>query len=291
VAVEPDASADATVLDLKGFSERLTELRAAYQSATPFPHIVLDDFLRPEIAEMAIKEFPPLDPKEWNTYSHTNERKFSHTEPATWGPNLQAVLEELISPRFVQFLSELTGFSDLFVDDSLEGGGLHQSTTGGFLNIHADFTVHPHHRDWRRRVNFLLYLNVDWKAEYGGDLELWSTDMKGCAVKVPPVGNRAVVFTTDVDSFHGHPEPMQCPRGMGRQSLALYYFTLEHDPIVRSTEYRARPGDGYRSILIYADKQVLRAYDWTKRHLGVSDETADKFLRRIERLRRKNDHN
>ena len=159
-------------------------------------------------------------------------------------------------------------------DPSLEGGGLHQSTRGGFLNIHADFTVHPHHRNWQRRANLILYLNEDWEASYGGDLELWSTDMKECVEKVSPVANRAVIFTTDATSFHGHPEPMQCPEGVARRSLALYYYSVQENPLVRSTEYRSRPGDGARSILIFADKHLLRTYDWMKRHLGLSDQFA-----------------
>ena len=160
--------------------------------------------------------------------------------------------------NFVSFLEGLTGIDNLFADPSLEGGGLHQSTTGGYLNIHADFTVHPHHRNWRRRVNLLLYLNEDWHPGYGGDLELWTTDMKRREKVIAPLGNRTVIFTTDADSFHGHPEPMTCPPGVARRSLALYYFSLEDQPLVRSTEYRARPGDGVHSAMIYADKQLLR---------------------------------
>ena len=134
---------------------------------TPYPHIVFDDFLEPGAAEAAIEEFPPLDPGQWNNYLHANERKFSNTDPDTWGPTLQAILGSLNSPRFVAFVGELIGVEDLIADPSLEGGGLHQSTTGGFLNIHADFTVHPHNRNWQRRANILLYLNHDWKPEYG----------------------------------------------------------------------------------------------------------------------------
>ena len=155
---------------------------------------------------------------------------------------------------------------------------------GGFLNIHADFTVHPAHRTWRRRVNLLLYLNDDWRPEYGGDLELWRTDMSQCEEAVAPLGNRVVIFTTDADSFHGHPEPMRCPPGVARQSLALYYFTEEEHPLVRSTEYRARPGDGARSAVIYLDKQALRAFDWARRHLGVSGHAAERLLGGVERL-------
>jgi hypothetical protein len=276
---------DPPILDLPKLEEDLASLHARYAGASPFPHVVLDDFLDEATVRTAMAEFPALEGGEWISYLHVNERKFGQTDPTTWGPTLRAILEELNSPAFVRFLEELTGIDGLIADPSLEGGGLHQSTTGGFLNIHADFTVHPQHREWRRRVNLLLYLNEDWRPEYGGDLELWSTDMKRREVQVAPVGNRVVVFTTNADSFHGHPEPMTCPPGVARRSLALYYFTVEDHPMVRSTEYRARPGDGARSVLIYADKQVLRLYDRAKRRLGLSDQTASRLLARLERLR------
>jgi 2OG-Fe(II) oxygenase superfamily len=276
-----------SILDLNRIENELDRSRPVYQSATPFPHIVFEDFLEPEAAKLAIKEFPALDPEQWNNYIHANERKFSNTDPTTWGPTLRSILDEFNSPRFVKFVSELTGFDGLIADPSLEGGGLHQSTTGGFLNMHADFTVHPHHRHWRRRANLLLYLNEDWQPEYGGDLELWSTDMKRCEKTIAPLGNRVVIFTTDVDSFHGHPEPMRCPPNVFRRSMALYYFTEENAPIVRSTEYRARPGDGAKSLMIYADKQMLRTYDWAKRHLGLSDKAGSRLLGGFERIRRK----
>jgi hypothetical protein len=275
------------LLDIDGLEQRVDELHATYKAAAPYPHIVLDDFLDPGAADAAIKEFPPLDPAQWNNYLHANERKFSNTDPSTWGPTLQAILAELNSPRFVAFVGRLIGVEDLIPDPSLEGGGLHQSTTNGYLNIHADFTVHPHQRKWQRRANILLYLNDEWNPEYGGDLELWSADMKECVEKVAPVANRVLIFTTDATSFHGHPEPMRCPEGTARRSMALYYFTVEENPLVRSTEYRARPGDGAHSIMIYADTKMLRIYDWAKRHLGVSDQLGSRILGYSDRLRRK----
>ena len=54
--------------------------------------------------------------------------------------------------------------------------------------------------------------------------------MRQCQRKIAPIGNRAVIFNTDRDSFHGHPEPMRCPDGTARCSLALYYFTIEDRP-------------------------------------------------------------
>jgi hypothetical protein len=289
--LEKESAIPAPLLNIDHLEQNVERLRIDYQSATPYPHIVIDDFLGPAAVKSAISEFPSLDPEQWTNYLHVNERKFSNTDPQTWGPVLQQILAELNAPRFVQFIGALLGVDNLIADPSLEGGGLHQSTAGGFLNIHADYTVHPHNRNWQRRVNIILYLNDDWRPEYGGALELWSADMKECVERVYPVANRAVIFTTDSTSFHGHPEPLRCPAGVARRSLALYYFSVEEDPLVRSTTYRSRPGDGAHSVLIYADTQMLRAYDWAKRRLGLSDQVASKFLGYRDRLRRKNSEN
>lgn len=258
-------------VDLDWWEKTLHGLREKYMSAQPFPHVVLDDFLAPESFAEAAAEFGSVESPDWIPYIHVNERKFSNPKTGTWGPTLRAVAQTLNGPRFVRMLSELTGIEDLIADEGMEGGGLHQSLRGGFLNVHADFTVHPLHPTWCRRVNLLLYFNEGWPATYGGALELWSTDMRHRISAIEPRGNRVVIFNTDADSFHGHPDPLQCPLGVSRKSLALYYFTVENDPVIRSTEYRARPGEGLRGILIYLDKQVLRIYDRTKRRLGLSD--------------------
>ena len=277
----------AHILDFDKLERDVDVLRKQYAAATPYPHIVFDDFLEPAAANGAVEEFPPLDPTQWNNYLHANERKFSNTDPETWGPTLQQILAVLNSPRFVAFVGQLIGVENLVPDPTLEGGGLHQSTTGGFLNVHADFTVHPHNRRLQRRANILLYLNPEWDPEYGGALELWNKDMSACVEKVVPVANRVLIFSTEQDSFHGHPDPMTCPEGMARRSLALYYFSLEDDPVVRSTEYRSRPGDGLHAVTIWVDKQILRTYDWTKRRLGLSDDFAQKVLAYTDRFRRK----
>ena len=276
------------LLDWNRFETQLPQLSSRFQTASPFPHIVIDDFLDPETAVLAMKESANVADVGWTSFAHLNERKLSHTKPERWGPTLQAVLRELQSPRFVQFLGSLSGIEGLLADDSLAGGGLHQSQSGGFLNIHADFTVHPRQRNWQRQVNLLLYLNEEWPPGYGGGLELWSTDMQRCERVVAPIGNRVVIFRTSANSFHGHPEPLRCPEGTSRRSLALYYFTEEGDPTVRSTEYRARPGESKtRAALIYVDKNILRGYDWLRRRSKLGDETIGRMLASMDRLRRR----
>src|SRR5688572_26744797 len=113
---------------------KLDNLRAEYASGDPYSHVVMDDFLSPEVIQRMLGEFPGIASGEWIHYVHYNERKFGKTDREAFGPTIGAVVDELNSPRFLRFLQDVTGIEDLLQDDSLEGGGLHQSERGGFLN-------------------------------------------------------------------------------------------------------------------------------------------------------------
>jgi hypothetical protein len=268
---------------------RLGQLRPCYRGADPFPHLVLDNFLQPEAAERFLDEFPPLDPDKWVNWVHVNERKYGQVDRAAFGPGTAAVYEELTSPAFAEFLTALSGIEGLFPDPHLESavaGGLHQSTRGGFLNMHADFTVHPHHPDWMRRMNVLLFLNKNWDDAYGGHLEFWDRQMKRCCQRIAPIFNRCVIFRTDEYSYHGHPTALTCPEGVTRKSMAVYFFTKGQNLSVRSTHYRARPGDGARSILIYADNVALRLYDRLRRRFRFNDQFMSRLLGFSQRRKR-----
>ena len=275
------------LIDFPSLTADLVDKTAAYAAAQPFPHIVLDDVLRPEAFERAASEFPGIEDEFWKGYLHVNETKYANTQPDTWSPSLAAVAREFCSDDFVKFLTELTGITDLMPDWTMDGGGLHQTLRGGHLNIHADFTTHHTHENWARRINILLYLNREWRPEWGGDLELWDADMTARQGQVTPAGNRMLVFTTSFDSFHGHPDPLTCPDDVARRSMALYYFTEEESAVRRSTNYQARPDDGMKKVAIWADRKALDYYDRAKRRLGVSDEKVSSMLTKIDRLRRR----
>jgi hypothetical protein len=267
---------------LEGMLPRVT---AQYAAGDPFPHVVLDDVLTPSAFKEAVEEFPGTDDPFWKGYLHVNETKYCNVYPDTWNEHLQAVARDLCSPRFVAWLEQLTGIENLIPDWTMDGGGLHQTLRGGHLNIHADFTTHHTHENWARRVNILLYLNDEWHDDWGGKLELWDADMSACRAKVTPAGNRMLVFSTGVDTFHGHPDGLTCPPGTARRSLALYYFTEEADTVRRATNYQARPTDGLKRFAIAADRTALDAYDRLKRRLGISDDAAHRVLERVHRLR------
>lgn len=268
------------IFDYQAWNSQLPDLGKKYQSAAPYPHIVLENFLNPAVLDKCIAEFNTLNETDgWINYKHYNEDKRGLNKLDLLPETIKGTINELNSPAFLEWLSAITGIKDLQKDDGLEGGGIHQSTRGGYLNIHADFTVHPHQRNWQRRVNVLVYLNPDWKEEWGGKLELWDREMKACEEKVLPVYNRCVIFNTDADSYHGHPEAMTCPEGTYRRSIALYYYTVEENPFRRATYYQARPGDGNNKILVKLDNTLVSLYTNIKGKLGANDKVISNILK------------
>lgn len=268
------------------WNEELPALSREYQANIPIPHIFLEDLLEPQIARMIAEEFPGPKSEAWTHYQHQNENKLGLAKRERFPRDLGLVADELNSPEFVSWLSELTGIPGLMADPMLEGGGLHQSGRGGFLNVHTDFSNHHYHKNWRRRVNLILYLNEGWREEWGGSIELWDGSMHHCVAKYPPLLNQALIFNTDDRSYHGFPEPLQCPEGASRKSLALYYYTVEssENMTVRSTNYRARPEDGaMKAAMIWLDKQAVDLYSRAKARFGFSDELASKILGMISK--------
>lgn len=217
-----------------------------YQSAKPFPHIAIDNFAEPGILKEALLYFPGPKDIEWWNYKNPLEVKLAQDNLSLLPQIFRRIFWELNAGPFIQFLEKLTGIEGLISDPDFTGGGLHQIERGGKLDVHADFNFHKRLK-LDRRLNVLLYLNQDWKEEYGGHLELWDREMKECQAKILPVFNRMVCFSTTDFSYHGHPDPLTCPEGMTRKSLALYFYTNgrpEHEKSEpHSTVYKARPGD------------------------------------------------
>lgn len=275
----------ARLFSFERWSPHLAALARRYRENQPCPHILLENFLNAEVALAIANQFPPSGGDIWTHYKHVNENKLGMPKRGLFPPLLGAVTDELNSLEFAAWISELTCIPNLIVDPTLEGGGLHQSGPGGYLNVHTDFSKHHVHANWRRRVNLILYLNPGWEKTWGGAIEFWEKSTEGkmtrCVAKYPPLLNHALIFTTNERSLHGFPDPLTCPEGQSRKSLALYYYTEEGDKqsTGQSTDYFARPQDGLRkSAMIWLDKKALDLYSRAKGRFGFSDEVASRVL-------------
>jgi hypothetical protein len=222
------------------------DLADRYCFAEPFPHIMLDDFLPGVLARRAVDHFPSasLDSDRVFEMGYAGLHKRQILPEDCDGP-ARELFRFFNSRPMLEFLEGLTTIQGLIPDPHFNGGGYHETACGGKLGIHADFRINDR-LHLHRRINLIIYLNEGWKEEYGGDLELWDRQMTSCRQTIAPLFNRCVVFNTDADSYHGHPEPMTTPPGVLRRSIALYYYTaskeIYNEVPSTSTMYRATPG-------------------------------------------------
>src|SRR5688572_8679920 len=209
----------------------------AYSSADPFPHAVIDGLFDASDLDGILDDFPPPDRTRWMTFDNPQEKKLGFFyERSTISQRIRSFLDAMNGFEMLLFLEALTGIEGLIPDPYFGGGGLHQIEPGGFLKVHADLNVHPKLK-LDRRLNMLIYLNHDWKEEWGGHLELWNANLSECRQRILPLFNRTVIFSTTDTSFHGHPHPLTSPPGVNRRSVSLYYYTAGRPPEERSAAH------------------------------------------------------
>jgi Rps23 Pro-64 3,4-dihydroxylase Tpa1-like proline 4-hydroxylase len=217
---------------------------ARYAAAQPFPHIVIDDFLDEQAIELCLREFPRREKAE-ASYNRSQEKRKLEYKPESLAPSVRTLFYSFNSLPFLRFLENVTGIKGLIPDPYFLGGGFHEVQNGGYLNIHTDFNHHSL-LGLERRINVLIYLNKEWKEEYGGSLELWDQKMRACQARIIPEFNRCVIFNTSLTSNHGNPEPVAHPQGAPRRAIALYYYTATWDRsrLSRTTRFSIRPNRG-----------------------------------------------
>ena len=202
-------------------------LRKKYLENIPFPHLVLDNFINTNLLNKVEKEFPNLQSLEnIIKYSNQKEIKFASNGSYSFSPSARDLIGFLNSDVFLKYLQDLTGIQETLISDPyFIGGGYHEIKKGGLLKVHADFNKHLL-INLDRRLNLLLYLNKDWNPNWGGNLEFYDKDdLNNAVVSIEPFFNRCVIFSTTSNTFHGHPNKLNCPVNVSRRSIALYYYS------------------------------------------------------------------
>lgn len=194
----------------------------------PFDYVVIDDFFTQEFANQLSNEFPAYESKIWQRYDNPIEVKKVCNNWNIFPAGTYSAFSYLNSQEWLTYLSsKLTGVSKLFSDSGLNGGGWHIHKKGGKLNTHLDYSLHPK-LGLQRKLNIIIYMNPNWKKEWGGALGFWgneSIEKPGELVtSVWSKFNRAVIFDTTQNSWHGLPEQIVCPADEARQSFAAYYL-------------------------------------------------------------------
>lgn len=199
---------------------------------SPYDHYVIENFLPENIAKDISCEFYDFNDERWYCYNNPLEKKRTIQDWGKFPKNTYSVFQYLCSGEFVDFVKEVTGIKNIYPDYGLHGGGWHMHGTGGNLNVHKDYSIHPK-LNLQRKFNLIIYLTDDWDTSWGGGLEMWDHDQQNDKPLkkekvIDCIYNRAILFDTTQNSWHGLPNYLTCPDQIYRKSLAIYYLT---DPI------------------------------------------------------------
>jgi Rps23 Pro-64 3,4-dihydroxylase Tpa1-like proline 4-hydroxylase len=207
--------------------------KKGYKNTNPFPNVVIDNFFSKTNLKYILEAFPKSRSTSWKKPEnvHTRNKKVLKTpknglKEQTLNLRSKMIFYQLNSSIFLNFLEKLTGIEGLLPDPYLYESGFHSTGPGGYLNPHADFSHHDKLK-LQRRLNFIFYLNKEWKSSYGGDLNLYNKDVISKKIITPKI-NRCIIFSTSDHSFHGHPTKIT-ENAPFRNSLAMYYYTVPRD--------------------------------------------------------------
>ena len=207
---------------------KFTNISKATVFSEPFCHCVVDNFFKEETAFRLEKDFPSFNNDSWHRYRNPLEVKNASNNWNLFPPLTYKVFQFFNGKVFRDLLKNKFDLdSELYSDNGLHGGGWHMLNKGGKLNPHLDYFIHPK-LHLQRKINLIVYLNSEWREEWGGDFGLWDTvkdsNKAGKLVKtIPPLFNRAVIFETS-HSWHGVAKKIDCPTNHYRKSLAAYYL-------------------------------------------------------------------
>lgn len=217
----------------------LRKIRNDFNNNLPIRHVVMDNFLSEPLAKTLYENFPSIHAMDTH-YKGLNEKKAEHSNFSHLHPSFTTLHDYLCSSAFIKWMNEVTGAELLQTIEDRLGYGLHQGADKSFLDIHIDYNVHPI-RNLYRKYNLILFLNPGWLQDWGGNLELWDSEVKNCIQSISPVFNRCVIFECSDVSYHGY-NRVRVPEGITRKSIYQYYFVpLEEGVAFHDTIFKPRP--------------------------------------------------
>jgi hypothetical protein len=221
-----------------------------FKGAVPFDHCVIDDFFSVEVAAELEREFPDYENSRWFCYKNPLEDKKALNDWSAFPPLTYAVFSELVSNQVTEILAQSLAIP-IYRDPGLHGGGWHIHGPGGNLNPHLDYSIHPK-LGLQRKLNIIIYLSSSLEEAHGGHLGMWDHNPVDRApgvlrTEVQPCFNRAVLFDTTQNSWHGMCRPLLQPEGIYRKSLAAYYLTDPPEGVDRRQRALYAPREDQKS--------------------------------------------
>lgn len=226
------------------------KLNNTFVGTPPFPMIVLDNFLPTEFALKLSKECESIPEQHWTEFTR-NGSFMKECKQLEHAPIAYEFVNIMHSALGMEWLTKVTGITDLIPDPYLVGAGYSRSFSGDSLKLHSDFNWNEQLK-LHRMLSFIIYINPNWKEEWGGHLQFTDFNKDKVIQNVAPVFNRAIIWRYHKRGFHGYPDSLTCPRGVSRNTFRLFYYfsNAQHNE-------NDRP---HRSLYWY-DKELDEPYD------------------------------
>lgn len=215
----------------------------------------IDDLLPAETARAVFNAFPT--PGEMRLLNSFRERKYTSKSLDRFDPLVSDITFAFQDKRVIDKVSELTDIIDTVGDPHLYAGGISTMMRGHFLNPHLDNSHDLEQKNYRV-LNLLYYVTPDWKAENGGNLELWDERVT-TPLEIPSLFNRLVLMATNDRSWHS---VNRVKTDGARCCVSNYYFS-PHSPngyeTSHVTYFMARPEQKLRRLVTRVDSDIRTA--------------------------------
>lgn len=162
---------------------KLDALRDAPLTHSPFPYIVIENFLRAEYADDVSKDFPEI--KSRGSFPITRLKSGGAFQRLVEELN-SAALKAAIAEKFEINLDDRSTMITVRGKASARDGRIHTDTKSKFLTM-------------------LLYLNPVWEAE-GGWLRILRSgkNLDDYVTEIPPTFGTCLLFKVTDNCWHGH---------------------------------------------------------------------------------------
>jgi hypothetical protein len=244
--------------------DSVERLASRFNAARPYRHLVIDNLFPEDLLDRLVTEIPPMTDDHWVHENDDHLQKYGLRSAVELGETGYQLTSFLHSAGFLYFLSELTGIWQLLPDPYLQGSGYHMIPPGGKFDVHSDRNT-AYETGLTRRLSMIIYLNKNWKHEYGGQFELWNSDGTRQEAIVEPLFNRTILFEIAEPNFHGVPKTVACPNDRSRNSFLVYYHTAgtaeaPHTSVYAPSFYRKDESALRKIVKDVTPPVVLRAF-------------------------------
>lgn len=231
----------------------------------PFKYCIIENFLEDNYYEKLKKIYPEKPNNHFWKYENPLEVKYALDDMNIINNDIKNIFYALSHDILITKFKKIFNIEKLEHDKFLHGGGLHIMPKNGRLNMHLDYEKHPI-LNKQRMLNIIYFVNEYWEESWKGDLQFWNKDMEKCVKKIFPKKNRAVIFETIENSWHGVPDKINCPDDEYRKTIAYYYLC----PLSNSSNKNklGANSNGFREKAYYIkrpndiyDEKIEKLYD------------------------------